>query len=320
MFRDPDAQDPFNRLPGYGFRCARYTAPPSETLTRPIAELSRDHSKEKPVSDDVFRSFRSFYSYDRTPLDAKVEGGEEIAPFWRKQKVSFRAAYGNERIPAFLFLPKNSRPPCQTVVFFPANNARMTRSSADLLMRNIDFVIRSGRAVLYPVYKDTYERHVERTDSGPSFWRDLVIQWSKELGRAVDYLETRPDIDRSRLAYYGVSLGAIDGVTFLALEDRFKAAVLASGGFRLRRVPPEVEPLNFAPRVRTPVLLITGRYDFSAPYETAQLPMFRLLGTPEKDKRHFVFEGGHVPTRLQPIIKEILDWLDRYLGPVQGQG
>ena len=316
MFRDPDAQDAFDRLPGYGFRCVRYTAPLSEPLTRPITALSRDYNKEKPVSDELFQSFRSFYSYDRTPLDAKVEG-EEISPYWRKLKVSFRAAYGNERVPAFLFLPKNSRPPYQTVVYFPANNARLTRSSAALLMRNIDFVIRSGRALLYPIYKDTYERHVERTDSGPSFWRDLVIQWSKELGRAIDYLETRPDIDRSRLAYYGVSLGAIDGVTLLALEDRFKTAVLVAGGFRLRRVPPEVEPINFAPRVRLPVLLITGRYDFSHPYETAQLPMFRLLGTPEKDKRHFVFEGGHVPTRLQPIIKEILDWLDRYLGPVQ---
>ena len=196
----------------------------------------------------------------------------------------------------------------------------MTPSSADLNMRNIDFVIRSGRALFYPIYKDTYERHVDRTNSGPSFWRDLVIQWSKELGRAIDYLETRPDIDRSRLAYYGVSIGAIDGVTFLALEDRFKTAVLLSGGFRLDRVPPEVEPINFAPRVRVPVLLVTGRNDFSHPYETAQLPMFRFLGTPEKDKRHFVHEGGHIPTRFQPIIKEILDWLDRYLGPVQQPG
>jgi pimeloyl-ACP methyl ester carboxylesterase len=71
--------------------------------------------------------------------------------------------------------------------------------------------------------------------------------------------------------------------------------------------------------VKVPVLFISGRYDFAHPYETAQLPMFRLLGTPEKDKRHYVFEGGHIPPKIQPIIKEILDWLDRYLGPVGGQ-
>jgi len=44
--------------------------------------------------------------------------------------------------------------------------------------------------------------------------------------------------------------------------------------------------------------------------------MFRLLGTPDKDKRHVVFDSGHVlPPDL--LIKEVLDWLDRYLGPVR---
>ncbi|MGH9366995.1 MAG: hypothetical protein ACRD3M_04900 [Thermoanaerobaculia bacterium] len=49
------------------------------------------------------------------------------------------------------------------------------------------------------------------------------------------------------------------------------------------------------------------------------MPLFRLLGTSEKDKRHVLFEGGHLPPTLQGIIKEILDWLDRYLGPVKGK-
>jgi hypothetical protein len=49
--------------------------------------------------------------------------------------------------------------------------------------------------------------------------------------------------------------------------------------------------------------------------ESSQNPMFRFLGTPEKDKRHAVFESGHTPPRDQ-MVKEILDWLDRYLGPV----
>jgi hypothetical protein len=39
------------------------------------------------------------------------------------------------------------------------------------------------------------------------------------------------------------------------------------------------------------------------------------LGTPEEDKQHVVFDSGHIPPRIS-MIKEILDWLDRYLGPV----
>jgi hypothetical protein len=41
--------------------------------------------------------------------------------------------------------------------------------------------------------------------------------------------------------------------------------------------------------------------------------MFRYLGAPEKDKRHVVLEAGHVPPTIT-VLKEILDWLDHYLG------
>jgi len=45
--------------------------------------------------------------------------------------------------------------------------------------------------------------------------------------------------------------------------------------------------------------------------------MFDLLGTPAADKRHVIFETGHAVVTIQPMIKEVLDWLDKYLGPVQ---
>ncbi len=62
--------------------------------------------------------------------------------------------------------------------------------------------------------------------------------------------------------------------------------------------------------------MINGRHDFFFQYETSQLPMYRWLGTPTEDKRHSVFESGHVPTERNEVIREILDWLDRYLGAV----
>jgi dienelactone hydrolase len=234
--------------------------------------------------------------------------------------VSFRAAYGQERVPAFLFLPRNATPPYQTVVFFPSTVAQLTRSSENLDLRFADFIVRGGRALLYPVYTETYERLSPEAERGPNFRRDMVVAWSKDIGRSIDYLEMRPDIDRDRIAYLGVSLGANDGVVLVALEERFRVAVFLAGGFRFGRYPPEIDMINFAPRVKIPVLLLGGSQDFQHPLETAQKPLFRLLGTPEKDKRHFVFEGGHVPPRMEAAIKEILDWLDRYLGPVKTKG
>ena len=58
-------------------------------------------------------------------------------------------------------------------------------------------------------------------------------------------------------------------------------------------VIPEVDLLNFAPRVLAPTLMLNGRYDFVYPPGTSQLPLFRLLGTPEGQKRHVQFEWAH---------------------------
>ncbi len=206
-------------------------------------------------------------------------------------------------------------PPYQTVIWFPGQFAFYMSLMEEGEARWFDFIMRSGRALLYPVYKGTYERRVGSIEP-IDVRRDLVIQWAKDLGRSVDYLETRQDIDRERLAYLGLSRGAADGPIMSAIEGRLKAGVFWAGGLTLDRRMPEVDPINFAPRVRIPVLMVTSRQDMSFPFEASQLPMFRFLGTPEKDKRHVVFDGNHVPPRTQSI-KEILDWLDRYLGRVR---
>jgi dienelactone hydrolase len=149
-----------------------------------------------------------------------------------------------------------------------------------------------------------------------SHLRDVVIQWSKDLGRTVDYLESRSDFDRDKIAYYGFSLGADTALPTVAVEPRLKAAILLAGGLGGDVRSPEVEPLNFVPRIKVPVLLLAGRNDFIFPVQTSQKPLFKLLGTPAEHKRHVIFEGaGHVPPRIE-VIRETLDWLDRYLGPV----
>ena len=86
-------------------------------------------------------------------------------------------------------------PPYQTVVLFPAADAFHLRSSRDMSLDWVAFVVRSGRALLYPIYKGTYERAVA-DDLGEHARRALRIAWARDLGRAIDYVETRPDIDR----------------------------------------------------------------------------------------------------------------------------
>jgi dienelactone hydrolase len=144
-----------------------------------------------------------------------------------------------------------------------------------------------------------------------------LIDWSKEVRRSVDYLETRPDIDRGHIAYMGASMGAGYGVVLAAFEERFKVCILQDAGFYFRQLPPDVDPLNFAPQLKIPTLMVTGRYDFTFPYETSQLPFFRSLGAPPDKKRHAVFGTAHDVTIMRnDLIREILDWLDRFLGRV----
>ena len=126
---------------------------------------------------------------------------DDSSPNYRVKKVSFAAAYGNERIPAHLFLPKGIQPPYQTVLYFPSSYARETRSRARQLdLLSFEFIVRSGRAVIYPVYQGTFERGVGTRPAGPNATRNMQVAWTKDVFRAVDYLETRRESITSRLA------------------------------------------------------------------------------------------------------------------------
>ena len=142
--------------------------------------------------------------------------------------------------------------------------------------------------------------------------------WSKDLGRTIDYLESRPEFDSNKIVYWGLSWGAVLGAILPAVEERLKAVILTSGAFFYDKDRlPEVKQVNFAPRVTAPVLMLNGRYDYMMPYETHQKPLFDLLGTPEEDKHHVLFETGHYIWSSIDSYKEILNFLDRYFGPVK---
>ncbi len=321
MFIDPDAQSPFLRASNIGFRCAKYAALdsiPKVAFERRIS-VRRDYAKEKPVSDEVFRAYRGLYSYDKAPLNATTEpyGKEQLD--WTAERITYTAAYGNERAVLYLFIPKKAKPPFQTVIFFPGSNALQLRKLVIYPTAALDAIVRSGRAVIYPVYKSTYERG-DGMESDvvnmSSTWRDHVIMWVKDASRALDYAETRPELDRNKIAYYGYSWGGLMGAFVPAVDSRIKVCVLAVGGLDFHHSLPEVDAFNFGPRVKQPVLMLNGRYDFFFPVESSQLPFYRMFGTPKDQKKQIFYETGHNIPRNE-LIKETLNWLDLHLGPVQ---
>lgn len=314
---------PFDRSPSNGMRCIKYlkTDENKAELRKPVKFEKRDYEKERPVSNEVFEIYKSMYAYDKTKLNAKIEAVDDSPNEWTKEKISFDAAYGKERVILYLYIPKNAEPPYQAVTYFPGGYAKLRSEFMESMdLQSFDFIITTGRAVAYPIYEGTFERggdaDASLLPSTTNSYKDYVIKWAKDLRRSIDYLETRTDIDADRLAYYGVSWGGCMAAIMPAVETRFKASVACVGGLYFQKALPEVDTLNFAPRVRIPTLMLNGRYDHWFPFETSQEPMFRLLGTPAAHKVQKIYETGHYVPR-QILINETLDWLDRYLGPVK---
>ena len=313
---------PEDRSPGNGFRLA-LTFDDSAVATRARASMIARSTtaspvvKQVPVSDDVYAAYSRVFDYDRGPLDAAIERTDTTL-VWIRERVRFSAGYANERMLLHLYLPKRGRPPYQTVVYWPGWDTFWLDDADEYLAKQLDFILKSGRAVAFPIYRGIFERRVgdarRRANFGTAEYRDNTIYTVKDLRRTVDYLETRADINAEAIGFFGYSWGGVNGPVALAQEPRLRAAVIQIGLLPPMTATPEVDPVNALPRVRVPTLLFSGEFDAMVPMENSNR-YFSLIGTSAAQKRRVIAIGGHfIPRAL--VIRESLDWLDKHLGPV----
>jgi dienelactone hydrolase len=314
MFQQGDARSPWDREETFGFRCAFPVSPIPESMNGVVVKKERNRTGEPPVDDHTFDIYMKSLSYDKN--DLKVQQGPVTdAPRWRREDVSFQAAYGNERVILHLFLPRDASPPYQAVFFSAGNNMRFAKTPEEVWTRLTDWIVKSGRAVVLPAYAGTLDRGPTNPPVLPVRERELQIQSLMDISRTIDYLATRKDFDTSKIAFAGVSFGSGLGLRAVTVEPRFKAAVLVSLGYTPAGGLPEVDSWNYAPRVRVPVLMLSGEDDSMAPMRTSQIPMFNALGTSKKEYHHY--PGGHVDyINREEVIKEALKWLNNNLGDV----
>ena len=309
-----------------GIRLAYYPDPdsiPPQVFLPLNIDTPIDISAMKPVPDDIFKVYKEQFAYDPSELNTNVEYSEESPGGWTREKISFDAAYGNERILAYLFLPRNVSPPYQTVIYFPGSASAFMTSSEDLenyyeFTMFLSFLVRNGRAVLYPVYKGTFERGEPSLaaihDGADTYaYTEFLVQLVKDFRRCIDYLETRSDIEISKLAFYGMSWGGVLGTIIPAVEDRLAINILLAGGVNVIGRP-EANSINYISRIKIPTLMMNGKYDHYI--DVLIKPTIDLLGTPRENKQLILYETDHIPPRVE-YIKEILTWLDKYLGPVR---
>lgn len=282
-----------------------------------------DQSTRRPVSDEIYATYARQFAYRSGPPNATEPVTMSTTEDWIKQRVTIDAGYNNEKLDLILFVPKNAKPPFQPVIYFSGIQIVLFPESSDTIEPGfaaapIDYIVKSGRVLVQPIFQGTYERFkapIDFTDEVRITREWIERRW--DLGRTIDYLESRSDLDATHTGFFGTSFGASHSLALVATEPRIKAAVLLSGGLPPEALPPIVDPINYVSRIRIPVLMVNGRYDYQFDVETRQRPMFRLLGSPPEDKKHVLLEYGHGSPPRAEVLRESLGWLDKYLGPVR---
>ena len=192
--------------------------------------------------------------------------------------VSIATVYGGERMPVHLYLPKNVKPPYEAVLFFPGALAIGADNSANLQLNTfgIDFIVLSGRALVYPVYKYTYGRVTRIVVMAP------IDARLHHLGAAARWrCQTVARLSGARAGHRRrgwptmVCRGAgSSGQSSWRSTRASRRVLLLMGGLKSGQSAPEVDSFNFAPRVRIPILMLNGDQDYIFPLQTSQRPLF----------------------------------------------
>lgn len=176
---------------------------------------------------------RFFDGYDPAiPLQSQIlETGEQNGHL--REKVSFQGKAG-ETVIGTIHLPKGTpgKIPCLVLLYGIGQKMTFVDEIAEPY-------VQAGYAILCIEQYGQGERKIEQKKSalrGLTRLTERLPRMVIETRRAVDYLETRPEIDKKRLTYFGISLGAIMGSTALAMEPRFSNGILMWGGGDLPQI------------------------------------------------------------------------------------
>ncbi len=300
-----------------GFRCALNAEGTSDDQGDWPIIAARAIPRYDPVGEASYKKLLAYYDYKKTGLDAEVVEVKETDE-WRLEKITFNSTADDKAI-AYLYLPKNYPAPFQVIHCVPPSGVEARAYTlTQFIERELRPFIKSGRAVLGVALKGYQEREWPANYNQPSpndvEFRDQIVNWITDLRHGLDYLETRPDINASRIIYMTMSPGGFK-LMLPAINSRYRSVFMTGASIEpdaARRIP-EANPINFVSRMRAPKLIMHGRYDEVDALRTEAEPLFNLFGGP---KQLVLFEGGHIPDR-EIFVPTFIQWLDKTLGPVK---
>ena len=204
---------------------------PSQVPAAPTSTPTFSFEPREPVDPAVAREVsdagRDLFAYDASaPLDVRMpdEPIRETDSFVIHD-LTYSSPLGG-RVTALLILPKVDTPAPALVI-----QHGMPGSRFDLQWRGVELAELGVASILI----DAPHARTERPGGGTlaiNFSdqdRAEQIQLIVDLQRAVDLLQSRPEVDAERIGYLGVSFGGAMGGLLAGIEDRITAHVLAVG-------------------------------------------------------------------------------------------
>jgi acetyl esterase/lipase len=254
---------------------------------------------------------------------------------------------GIEPVPAYLVRPRHQQGPVPAVLYNHAHGGNYELGKDELLSGRdalqkppyAEALVQNGYAALCV---DTWAFGERRGRSESEIFKHMLwkgqVMWGMMVYdslRAIDYLTSRPDVDASRLATLGISMGSTMAWWVAALDTRikvcvdlccmtdFQALIRSRGldghgiyyyvpGLLKHFATAQINAL-IAPR---PHLCLAGNYDRLTPPEgldsiDAELgTVYRAEGAPEAWKM-VRYETGHLETAAMRA--EVLSFLRRWL-------
>jgi len=224
-------------------------------------------------------------------------------------------------VDALLTIPNGAKQPLPVVILLHGLGDRKT---VDYIEFGHQYLVDHGFAVLridianHGVRKEK-DYKFNLTD-GYRYWtRDIITQTVFDLRRSIDLLETRDDVDASKIGYYGISLGGIIGTIFCGVDDRVKAPVIALAGgnlslmFGIDALKEDtkdffsiIDPINFVENISPrPLLMVNSENDEVIAPMTSKL-LFSKANEPKEIKW---YPSKH---RDLPIDKAFSDGVELY--------
>ena len=238
--------------------------------------------------------------------------------------LTYRSVHDKE-VTGLLSVPKQGERPLPTILLMHGLGDRKT---VDYIEEGNRYLLDAGYAVLRLDISNhgdrfRYDYDFDLTE-GYRYWtRDLVVQTVFDLRRAVDFIQTREELDARRIGYMGISLGGIIGGIFCSVDERVEVPVLLLAGGNLNLMYREkalsrdtreflsvIDPVNYIAGISPrPLLMINAEQDDVIPPVMSRL----LFKAAKKPKEIIWHPSGHHDLPVDEAYTEGIQWFDKYL-------